>query len=236
MVNLFILLFPFLLNNFGFYGILFVAVCICRYRFNNNKGLFIFSIVLSIVISLPWVIRFFNIPFIVFLSVHLLVSFINLIYLFMSKMWRKDIVLTVMEPLLFLSLSAFIFGLTPISYVQSRLYLWLYIYISYQAFLVLVKLIFAYKLTEKSYAFSQKLKLLFQYTRFLEPSLTMNDYSIASGALHFIRPSPVRMLKNELEFARNLIVAEAKGNRKNINNLKKQNRPLDYYLKTGKNK
>jgi len=230
MVNLILLFIPLLLHSIDFLGILFVVVCICRYRFNDNIGLFFFSIALSVMISLSWVIIFFNIPFIVFIGVHLFVSFINLIYLIMSKMWKKDIVLTVMEPLLFLSLAAFIIGLTNISYVQDRLYLWLYIYISYQAFLVVVKLVVAYNITEKSYDFSQKLKYLFRYTRFLEPSLTMNDYVMTGGALHFKRPSPMDMLNNELEFVRNVVVTELQGKKKDLDKLKDRDLSLNQYL------
>jgi len=222
MINLIIMLIPLIGYNFHFWFLLFLAVAICRYRFNRYKFLLIFALIGTTITGLFPIIIKLNDPQVILLSFQIIVTFWSLIYNIKKRIWKWDVVFFIMEPALLIILSYYFITGFPLTTVVNRLFYWISVYIVIQVLLILVKIFIAYKISYEAEDFRKRLKLLISYLPHIEPSFGLGDFATSGGAAYCSPPTTLTLCINKVELMKSIVYAEAKGDIDGIKNIKEK--------------
>jgi len=206
--------------DFQFWTLLFLAVAICRYRFNSNKILFVISIIGTLILSYPKFIFFAGITVNIFLLFQFFIGICSLFYNIKKRIWKWDIVFFIMEPALMIIFVYYFITGFPITTILYRLYYWISIYIVIQVILILAKIFIAYKISYKAENFRKRIKLLISYLPHIEPSFGLGDFATSRGALYCSPPTTLSIYVNKIELMKSIVYAEAKGEGNEIKNIK----------------
>lgn len=224
MVNLIIMSIPVVgyYTDFHFWVLLFLAVAVCRYRFNQDKTIFVTSIIGTLVLSNPKFIFFAGITVKTFLLFQFFIGIWSLFYNIKKRIWKWDVVFFIMEPALMIIFVYYFITGFPVTTILNRLYYWISIYITIQVILIIAKVFIAYKISYKAENFWKRLKLLISYLPHIEPSFGLGDFATSGGAMYCSLPTTLSIMIDEVEFTNDIVYAEMKGNVDEIKIIKKR--------------
>ncbi len=158
-------------------------------------------------------------PFKLYLSSFVCICIFSIILNFKNKLWKKDIVFTIMEPAWHFAPCAYIF-FTSFFYTYRITIYWLTIYISLQLVLVIIKLYIIVYTTSIIKDRNERLKLIIVTLPLIKSSFGFNDLNLVLES-HIVHSTPLDILQKEIDFMSQRILAITKYD---INSLKKINR------------
>jgi len=140
-----------------------------------------------------------------FLSLQIILSIISLIYNIKNKLWNKDIVFIIMEPL-FVVIFCLYYFIIPLKDIYVGIVNWSILYISLQFIGVCIKLIVGFYLSNHIENKLKRLKYLIYSIPRLEVSFSLNDLSFL-GLEYAFHPLESDILIKESEFFNKKVIA-----------------------------
>lgn len=220
MINLLLLGFAYFFSKNIMLATIFLMISVIRYRFNVNKNLLYFSLLgNAFIIVLPYLIKS-PYPVTDLIILNFILSLWGIYIIAKNGIWKKDIVLTIMDPLLCAVFISNLFGIWYLHIFQiiSR---WFNLFILLQLFLVIVKLYYCYTLTKNLKNPKERFKMVMVYLRHLNPSFGLNDF-LSANEYHIVDPSYIDIIKKEVNMVNRKIFAFATFDKHELNDIKKE--------------
>lgn len=202
MINFILLVITLILFHVSGYFTYFVfsVLAFARFRLNNIKWLFVVGMVYTWVPLINYLLfGHVYISFDRYLVGQIIITLISFAINIYRKMWRKDIVFTIMEPLFLIIFGTYLSPTMPFASIAMRLLSWIYAYIALQGVLVIIKLIISFDMAKDITGRFNKLKYFVRSLLKIKSSYGLEDLSLLD-VNQVINSSGTNIMLKELDF------------------------------------